>query len=170
MYSNPCSGLDRPLVFQEVKGPTLQNNRHMKVVSLSGLRAGHFVFQEIFRVLISVWDWVDLSEQCLNHLRQNVPLFNNLATRNCTADDEKSDISGDVCHTYLSHTHISILNTNTWSTHAQVCVHTANTQTFATKSDTQLYFSKDTLIICTENRYFWHAVSPSAGQQVTWNL
>jgi hypothetical protein len=38
--SNPIRGLDRPLGFQEVETPRFVDNRHMKVVRLSGLSAG----------------------------------------------------------------------------------------------------------------------------------
>jgi hypothetical protein len=31
--SNPITGLDRPLGFQEVEAPKFQENRHMKVAS-----------------------------------------------------------------------------------------------------------------------------------------
>ena len=34
------TGLDRPRGFQEIKDPRYQDNRHMKVVSLSALRTG----------------------------------------------------------------------------------------------------------------------------------
>ena len=39
-YSNPITGLDRPLGFQVVEAPRLLDNRHMKVVRLSALRTG----------------------------------------------------------------------------------------------------------------------------------
>jgi hypothetical protein len=35
--SNPITGLDRPIGFQEFEAPRLQDNRHMKVVSLSAV-------------------------------------------------------------------------------------------------------------------------------------
>jgi hypothetical protein len=35
--SNPITGLDRPLGFQEVEAPRFLDNRHMKVVKLSAL-------------------------------------------------------------------------------------------------------------------------------------
>jgi hypothetical protein len=35
--SNPITGLDRPLGFQEVEAPRFLDNRHMKVVRLSTL-------------------------------------------------------------------------------------------------------------------------------------
>ena len=38
--SNPITGLDRPWGFQEVEAPIFQDNRHMKVVSLSAVRTG----------------------------------------------------------------------------------------------------------------------------------
>jgi hypothetical protein len=39
-YSNPITGLDRPLGFQEVEAPRFVDNRHMKVLRLSALRTG----------------------------------------------------------------------------------------------------------------------------------
>ena len=38
--SNPITGLDRPWGFQKLEAPRFQDNRHMKVVSLSALRTG----------------------------------------------------------------------------------------------------------------------------------
>jgi hypothetical protein len=38
--SNPITGLDRPLGFQEVEAPRFQDTRHMKVVR-SALRTSH---------------------------------------------------------------------------------------------------------------------------------
>jgi hypothetical protein len=38
--SNPITGLDRPLEFQEFEAPRFPDNRHMKVVMLSALRTG----------------------------------------------------------------------------------------------------------------------------------
>ena len=39
--NNTITGLDRPWGFQEVETPRFQDNRHMKVVSLSTLHTGH---------------------------------------------------------------------------------------------------------------------------------
>jgi hypothetical protein len=39
-FSNPITGLDRPLGFQEVEAPIFLDNRHMKVVRLSALHTG----------------------------------------------------------------------------------------------------------------------------------
>jgi len=40
--SNPCTGLDRPWVFQEVEAPRFQDIWHVKVVRLSALRTARF--------------------------------------------------------------------------------------------------------------------------------
>jgi hypothetical protein len=40
-HSNPITGLDRPIEFQQVEAPKFQDNRYMKVVRLSALRTGH---------------------------------------------------------------------------------------------------------------------------------
>jgi hypothetical protein len=47
--SNPITGLDKPRRFQEVEAPRFQDNRHMKVVIMSALRAGRLYPQQIFR-------------------------------------------------------------------------------------------------------------------------
>jgi hypothetical protein len=44
--SNPITALDRPSGFQQVEAPRFQDNRHMKVVRLSALRAGHLYLQD----------------------------------------------------------------------------------------------------------------------------
>ena len=45
--SNPITGLDRPVGFQEVDASRFQDSQHMKVVRLSDLRTGRLIHQEI---------------------------------------------------------------------------------------------------------------------------
>jgi hypothetical protein len=47
-----------PIEFQEFQAPRYQDNRHMKVVRLSALRAGHLYPLKLFLILISVGGWV----------------------------------------------------------------------------------------------------------------
>jgi hypothetical protein len=47
MYSNPITGLDRPINLEKVQAPRFQDNRHMKVVRLSALRTGRLYLQGI---------------------------------------------------------------------------------------------------------------------------
>jgi hypothetical protein len=57
--SNPITGLDRPIGFQEVEAPRFQDSRHMKVVSLSALNAGRLYPNELFLLLISARNGVN---------------------------------------------------------------------------------------------------------------
>ena len=55
MTSNPVTGLDRPLGFQEVEAPRFLDNRHLKVARLSALGTGRlYPTHETTLVLISV--------------------------------------------------------------------------------------------------------------------
>jgi len=59
MYSNPCTGLEKPWRFQEFEDPRFHDNRHMKVVRLSALMYQPSVpHQKIFLVPICLGGWV----------------------------------------------------------------------------------------------------------------
>jgi hypothetical protein len=59
MYSNPCTGLERPWRFQKLEDPRFHDNRHMKMVSLSAfMYRPPLPHQIIFLVLISLRGWV----------------------------------------------------------------------------------------------------------------
>jgi hypothetical protein len=55
-YSNPCTGLERPLGLQEVEAPIFQENRHVKEVRPSALDTGRLYLppsQEMPLVFVS---------------------------------------------------------------------------------------------------------------------
>ena len=59
MYSNPCTGLERPWRFQEFEDPRFHDNRHMKEVKLSALMYRPALpHQKILLVLTSLRGWV----------------------------------------------------------------------------------------------------------------
>jgi hypothetical protein len=100
-YSNPITGLDRPLGFQEVEAPRFLDNRQRKVVRLSALCTGRLYPPGNIPGTVSVRGWVDpraivrpkglcqwkipmtpfemkpatfrLVVQCLNQLRHRIP-------------------------------------------------------------------------------------------------
>jgi hypothetical protein len=59
-YRNPITGLDRPWGFQVLEAFWFQDNRHMKMVRLSGLCSGPLYPTGNNPGLISVSGWVDL--------------------------------------------------------------------------------------------------------------
>jgi len=53
---NPCTGLERLSGFQEDEAHRFQDNRHIRLVTLSALDTGRFYYLKIFLVLIYVRD------------------------------------------------------------------------------------------------------------------
>jgi hypothetical protein len=58
-YSYPITGLDRPRRFKEVEAPRFENNRHVKVASLSALRTGRLHPPGNIPGTVSVRGWID---------------------------------------------------------------------------------------------------------------
>ena len=52
--NHPCTGMERPLGFQEVEAPLFPDSRYMKVVRLSDLGSSRFYPEEILPVLMSL--------------------------------------------------------------------------------------------------------------------